>query len=448
MSMTRRRFVGAAPCVIALPVAAGLPSGAFAQAALDASSMGLKPETPGAGPALARLAGEAARRGLPLFLAPGRYRVGPAQLPEGAALVGGAGLVRLVSDQPGAILTARGIRRLSLAGLTLEGAGGRSQAPPLIDLDDVASLSLLDCEILASPSTGAKLNRCGGRVERCRIAGAADAGLFSMDGQRMLIRDNVVEGCGNNGVLVWRSQLGDDATLVDGNRISRIRTDAGGTGQNGNAIGLYRASNVIVRGNVVRDCALSAVRNNGGAGVQMIGNSCVGLGETALYQEFGFAGAVVAQNVVEDASTGISLTNLDQGGRGAACTGNVLRRIRRRPLPYGAEAGGGIAIHAEGDAAIAGNVIEDVDRIAIRIGWGKFLRNVAVTGNSIRRSPVGIAVSVAEGAGPALVGGNVLSETRDGAVVGFDHDRAVTGDLTKPGQKLPPGIRIEANAAS
>jgi len=39
----------------------------------------------------------------------------------------------------------------------------------------------------------------------------------------------------------------------------------------------------------------------------------------------------------------------------------------------------------------------------IVLGYGRYLRDVAATGNVVRRSGIGIAVSVAEGAGPALI---------------------------------------------
>ncbi|PSC03939.1 TIGR03808 family TAT-translocated repetitive protein [Alsobacter soli] len=443
MPFTRRRLLAAAPALLTLPVGGY----ALARPALDGLTLGLKPDVPGMGPALARALEEAARRGLPLFLPPGRYRVSGAELPDNAALEGAPGLTRLSPDGDGPILSARGRRRISLTGLTLEAGGGRRKAPSLLQVEDVALADVTGCEFLAGPSNGVQLTRSGGRFERNRVAGMADIGVFSLDAARLALRDNVVEGCGANGVLVWRSQVGDDGTLVEGNRISRIRTDPGGTGENGNGIGLYRASNVIVRGNVIRDCALSAIRNNGGSGVQMIGNSCQRLGEVAIYQEFGFEGGVVAQNVVEEANTGISITNLKEGGHAAACVGNVVRRIRRRAPPYSAQVAGGVGVGAEGDVAITCNVIEDAEHIGVLLGWGPYRRNLAASGNSIRRCPVGVGVSVIEGGGPVAISGNTFSETPKGAVVGFDHERAVTGDLLRPGANAPAGVRIEANAA-
>ena len=94
--------------------------------------------------------------------------------------------------------------------------------------------------------------------------------------------------------------------------------------------------------------------------------------------------------------------------------------------------------------------------VASEGGNGQFIANAGNAGHcqcsAFRRCAVGVGVSVVAGAGPALIGGNVMSDTPKGAVVGYDHDKAVTGDLTKPGagggSPLPAGLRVDGNAAS
>ncbi len=66
-------------------------------------------------------------------------------------------------------------------------------------------------------------------------------------------------------------------------------------------------------------------------------------------------------------------------------------------------------------------------------GWGKYLRDVAITGNVVRNSFIGIGVSIAPGAGTALVSNNMISGAPRGAVVGLDHAKPVTPDLTADG---------------
>ncbi|WP_189595201.1 right-handed parallel beta-helix repeat-containing protein, partial [Nocardia cerradoensis] len=93
-------------------------------------------------------------------------------------------------------------------------------------------------------------------------------------------------------------------------------------GQNGNSINVYRAGNVTVSGNKIRGCAFSAVRANGAANVAISNNNCSSLGETALYIEFGFEGAVVANNIIDGAALGVVATNFNHGGRLATIHGN------------------------------------------------------------------------------------------------------------------------------
>jgi hypothetical protein len=52
-----------------------------------------------------------------------------------------------------------------------------------------------------------------------------------------------------------------------------------------------------------------------------------------------------------------------------------------------------------------------------------------VVGNVVRTSRFGITVSVANGAGTAVVAGNLIAGSSKGAIVGMDFAQAVTGDL-------------------
>ena len=66
-------------------------------------------------------------------------------------------------------------------------------------------------------------------------------------------------------------------------------------------------------------------------------------GEVALYSEFAFEGAIIAQNVVDGAETGVSVANFMQGGRLAVVQGNIFRNLQprnsnRRPASSGAPA--------------------------------------------------------------------------------------------------------------
>ena len=202
---------------------------------------------------------------------------------------------------------------------------------------------------------------------------------------RSLIARNTISGAGNNGIQVWRGKPGDDGTIVIDNRIEAIDNRSGGSGQYGNAINVFRAANVIVRGNRIRNCAFSAVRGNAASNFQIEGNSITDVREVAIYAEFGFEGALVANNTIDGAAIGVSITNFNQGGRLASVHGNIIRNLLpKRPAGTDPGDGAGIGIAVEADTAVTGNVIENAPTAGMILGWGQHLRDVAATGNVVR----------------------------------------------------------------
>jgi uncharacterized secreted repeat protein (TIGR03808 family) len=95
---------------------------------------------------------------------------------------------------------------------------------------------------------------------------------------------------------------------------------------------------------------------------------------------------------------------------------------------------------------VSGNVIENAPSFGIVAGWGKYLRDVAISGNVIRNAFVGVGVSVTPGAGTALVNDNVISDTPRGAVVGLDHARPITPDLAADGAPRFTQVVVGTNA--
>ena len=176
-----------------------------------------------------------------------------------------------------------------------------------------------------------------------------------------------MRAAGNNGIVILRNVVGEDATMVLDNRIEDVRNAAGGSGQFGNGVNAFRAGNVIVRGNRIRGCAFSAVRGNTASSIQIVGNSCSDIGEVALYSEFGFEGAVIANNTVVGAQTGVSVANFNEGGRIAVVQGNIFRNLAPRGR---SEGDNGIGIYVEADTAVTGNVVESATFAGIMAGWG------------------------------------------------------------------------------
>ena len=221
---------------------------------------------------------------------------------------------------------------------------------------------------------------------------------MSFDAQGLIVSRNTIIATNDNGIEILRTAIGDDGTLVLDNRIEDIKAGPGGSGQYGNAINAFRAGNVIVRGNRIRNCDYSAVRGNSASNIQIIGNSVSDVREVALYSEFSFEGAVIAGNTVDGAAIGVSVCNFNEGGRLAVVQGNIIRNLlAKRPIGTAPDDDAGIGIYVEADTSVTGNVIENAPSFGIVAGWGKYLRDVAITGNVIRNAFAGIGVSVRAG---------------------------------------------------
>jgi uncharacterized secreted repeat protein (TIGR03808 family) len=384
-------------------------------------------------------------KGRPFILPAKTLLTGPLTVPDGAHIVGRPGKSVLAFATAASGLIIRNAERVTLQSVILDGLGASLAADRgLITASDVRDLRLDDCTIRNMGGDGLRLERCGGRIERCAISGAQRAALFSLDATGLTIADNTVTDCADNGILVWRSAKGDDGSIIEGNRISGIGARSGGTGQYGNGINLFRAGGVIVAGNQIRQCRFSAIRNNGGSNIAITGNICAGFEESAIWHEFDFDGGTVNGNVVDGAMIGILVVNLgSHNGRLAAVTGNIIRNCRRKAHIGDGEIGGGIGIKAEGEISITGNVIDAADHAGIEIGWGEFLRGAVVANNAISGPNIGIAVSVADGAGEAVISANAISGARL-AIAGTKWHEIATGDLLA-GSAAYPRLMISGN---
>ncbi|WP_064837504.1 MULTISPECIES: TIGR03808 family TAT-translocated repetitive protein [unclassified Rhizobium] len=391
---------------------------------------------------------QAARENVPVFLPPGTYRISNLNLPDNTRITGVPGASRLVYTGEGHLLAAANVRRIELSNLVIDG-GNRwlgDYAGGLVQFTGVDEVLIDNCEIGGSRKHGLHLERCGGRIERSRISGAAEAGLYAVDSANLSVTGNTIADCGNGGILVHRWKKAEDGTVVSGNRISNIHANDGGTGQNGNGINIFRADGVMVVNNHISDCAFTAIRANSASDIQISSNQCRQSGETAIYVEFAFEGAVVSANMIDGAANGISIANFDEGGRLASVTGNVVRNLTLKG-PYKHEVGFGIGIAAEADTLISGNVIEGAPRWGMQIGWGPYLRNVIVTANVVRKAPVGCAVSVADGAGTAVITDNVFQETAEGAVLGFQWEKKASAEMAGGGASYKQ-LTVERNRSS
>jgi uncharacterized secreted repeat protein (TIGR03808 family) len=452
MDINRRHLIGASAGVAgALVMSPDAARAAPLTSALgrDASQYGVRAGSPDdQTKALQRAIDDAARAQVPLALPPGVYRTGMLRLQNGTQLIGVRGATKLVFNGGASMLQGEGAGSVGLTNITLDGSGiPLPTRRGLVHCLGGRDIRVADCEIIGSGGSGIWLENVSGDISGNIISNTASTAIVSFDAQGLLVSRNTIAGTSDNGIEILRTAIGDDGTQVLDNRIEDIKAGPGGSGQYGNAINAFRAGNVIVRGNRIRNCDYSAVRGNSASNIQISGNSVSDVREVALYSEFSFEGAVIANNTVDGAALGVSVCNFNEGGRIAVVQGNIIRNLKpKRPIGTAPDDDAGIGIYVEADTSVTGNVIENAPSFGIMAGWGKYLRDVAISGNVIRNAFVGVGVSVVPGAGTALVNNNMISETPRGAVVGLDHARPITPDLSTEGAQRFAQVVLGTNA--
>jgi uncharacterized secreted repeat protein (TIGR03808 family) len=449
----RRRFLGFAAAAFTTPFVARrgqaqVLQNAAMRGAIDAADAGFLPDTTDdQSRKFAAILQKASDTNQPVFLPPGNYVVSNLRLPKKVRISGVSGASRIIYGGDGFLFLAEDTEVLALDGVSFDGAnrplGDLSQG--LLEARRVAKVSIDGCEIDGASKHAAVLENCSGRIEGNRISGAADAAIWSVEGRGISVRDNEISDCSNGGILVHRWQPGADNSIISGNRVERIGARNSGTGQYGNGINVFRGHGVQIANNHVSGCAFSAIRCNSASNAVITGNTCLNSGETALYAEFRFEGSIIANNLIDGAANGISVVNFNEGGRLATVSGNIVRNLRTEG-PYPAEGSGfGIGISVEADTAVTGNTVDGAPNIGIALGWGPYLRNVTVSSNVIRQAGEGIAVSVTEGSGKAVITGNVFDKIATGAIFGHDHDKIVSGDMAKHGAQGYSNVMVERN---
>jgi len=453
MDIDRRHLIGASAAGVAGALAMS-PDAARAvpltsTLGRDITQYGVHPGSPDDQTrALQRAIDDAARAQVPLALPPGVYRTGMLRLQSGTQLIGVRGATKFIFNGGASMLSGEGAGSVGLENITLDGSGiPLPTRRGLVHCLGGRDIRITNCEIAGSGGNGIWFENVSGDISGNIITGIASTAIVSFDAQGLLVTRNTITGTNDNGIEILRTSIGDDGTQVLDNRIEDIKAGPGGSGQYGNAINAFRAGNVIVRGNRIRNCDYSAVRGNSASNIQITGNSVSDIREVALYSEFAFEGAVIANNTVDGAALGVSVCNFNEGGRLAVVHGNIIRNLQpKRPIGTAPDDDAGIGIYVEADTSVSGNVIENAPSFGIVAGWGKYLRDVVISGNVIRKAFVGIGVSVTPGAGTALVDNNMISETPRGAVVGLDHARPVTPDLCAEGAQRFAQVVIGTNA--
>jgi uncharacterized secreted repeat protein (TIGR03808 family) len=152
---------------------------------------------------------------------------------------------------------------------------------------------------------------------------------------------------------------------------------------------------------------------------------------------------LIANNIVDTAAMGISVTNFNEGGRLAVVQGNVIRGLFLRKDADTR----GIGIGVEADSVVSDNVIEGAPAYGILVGWGDYLRDVSVTDNVIRKAHVGIGVSVSPSAGTALITDNLIADVKEGAIRAMKGPTPIGPDLAHASAEAYRNLAVYANVA-
>ena len=299
--------------------------------------------------AFAEALSSAADAGRPLLLGPGQYRLSNINLPEGSDIRGVPGQTKIIYAGDGYLFAAQNVQHIRLANLSFDGENRpfAERNGALFRGRKVARLHIEGNRFSGSAGNAILLEKCGGSITGNFISGSRLAGIHSFNGDQLMIAGNEIADSGNIGIGVWRWSAGNDGSQILNNTIRATAALDGGTGQNGNGISIFQANNVQIAHNMIADSAFSAIRNNGGSNVQVLGNQCLRSAEVAIFIEFAFEGSQVQNNLIDDAGDGISISNFDRGGRLALIQGNLIRNITRDFSAPGWKGKTGVGIHAE-----------------------------------------------------------------------------------------------------
>lgn len=378
----------------------------------------------------------AAASGQKLVLPPGPIFVADIAFASRLAIEGTPGSTQLTGYNGGSIGAFTNVTDARVANVIFAGSpdGAANGLRAVLEVASSLSIGFTQCSFIDSPTTGLSITDSAITISDCDFRGHADAAIHAVDNRGLLITGNRISDCGNAGIRIWRNESGSDGSIVTENRIWNIKATDGGNGQNGNGINVFKADEVIVSDNHIADCAFTAVRLNTTNNTQVSGNTCLNSGEVAIFSEFAFSGSVIANNIVDGAVGGISMTNYNEGGRIAVCTGNIVRNIA--PLSVVNPDTTPFGIAAEAEAAVTGNTIHKVPGPGIVAGYGPYLSNVLVANNVMYDILIGVAVSVAPGAGNAQVSGNIIFDPQR-AIVGMAWSDMVESDLIANAAKYP-----------
>lgn len=204
--------------------------------------------------------------------------------------------------------------------------------------------------------------------------------------------------------MIWTSSVSGNNSIVSNNLITSINSGSG-TGQNGNAISVFRAIAVTITGNSISGSQYSAIRVNGGGDAIIVGNNCYGSRETAIFLEapnsgISLNGGVVCANIVDNAGNGICVANSSLGNDGTAksfaIVGNRVTGVTKNTINdpgYVPTVSVAFGISVEKGCLVSGNLVDTAAGIGVNVGHNLASGDSNTNGNLILNSPIGVGYS-------------------------------------------------------
>ncbi len=379
----------------------------------------------------------------PLFFQPGVY-----DSPTTTILPSnGSGRPLFARAMPGSVvlrfnggntfLRIEGQNQVHFEGITFDGQNLAlsdyvSGRPALIAIaNNAQDVSFENCQVMNSPGIAAYIASSSGAVFRACYFGNHSVGLWSENAQIKAL-NNTLAGMGNNGIAVWRDTLTGDSSTITGNVINGVDTVAGGTGQNGNGISVFRAIGVSITDNKIFNTKYSAIRCNGGGLHNVSNNNIYNTREVAIFIEapgpgIDLTGCIVSNNSLDTVGCGVLVGNSGQFNDGVSRSviveGNRISNITDNPIPdagYYPPSTIGNGIVVEQDCVVSGNLIEGAARVGIMAGINTGARDLVVTGNLVRSVAIGIGVSneaITNAGRSVVVSGNIVRGASIGGIV-------------------------------
>lgn len=385
----------------------------------------------------------ARNQGRPLFFQPGTYDSGTVTvLPSN-----GGGKPLQVRALPGSVvlrfngvnifLKIEGQLYVQFDGVTFDGQGRALtdyvfERPAFIAVASNANGVRFDnCRILNSPGIGAYVASGAEAIFRFSTFENHSVGIWSEDA-KISVLSSTISSMSNNGIAIWRSTITGDSSTISGNLINGIETAAGGTGQNGNGVSVFRAIGVTVTDNKIFNTKYSAVRCNGGGLFNISNNNIFNTREVAIFIEapgpgIDLTGCIVSSNNLNTVGNGINVANSGQFSDGISRSviieGNRISNAVDNPIPdpgYYPPSTVGNGIVVEQDCVVSGNLIDGASRVGIQAGINTAAHGLVVTGNLVRSTPIGIGVSneaVSNSGRSIVVSGNIVNGASLGGIV-------------------------------